>query len=178
MEKLLESLLPEAYELLRRTMKEGDEGKPHQVAARAAFRATAAADELTDKHKYGQIPPEDSHEVHMAHMVAHEKHTQAAKALSAAGNRGTASDHIAHADKHARAAAHFGKLSRTQPMKKAANEEEETEIVMQAEAAPLPSPLMGGGRPSIGSARDHLQAAGLVLEAENNAWWHDDMKKL
>lgn len=170
MEKLIRGLLPEAYELLRKTLSEGDEGKPHQIAARSAFRASAAADELGDEYKYGRIPPHEADKVRDAHKLAYDGHMTAAKKLHAAGQLGTARSHSDLAVKHSKAAAHYDSMYKAHgsgSAKKAANESLEW----------IKAPLLGAGRKSPSSAKAHLAQAGITLTEAESPWWTTRLTK-
>lgn len=197
MEKLLASVLAEAFELYRATLSEEDgdsefekaqkTGKPHQVASRKAFRATVDADDHTDHFKMGKErngAKLSAYDVHKTHKTASDAHMDAAKHHKSAGQHGSARDHAGAADKHAKLAAHYYKLHQNDvddakkgKLKASGAEEsvESTETVIRESA---PSPLLGAGRKYIGSARDHLKAAGLDLTEEALPWWTNGIDKL
>lgn len=103
-------LFLEAYSLLRDVLEAEDTGKPHQLATRAAFRASAAADELGDNLRYGRIGPEDADKVRDAHKSAYDLHMGAAKSNRQSNQLGTAASHMGLAGKHGKLAAHYHTL--------------------------------------------------------------------
>lgn len=92
------------------TYLESEELKPHQKAANAAFRASAAADDLSDQIKIGKADVAKSGEARDLHKKAHDLHVDAAKTLMKAGQAGTAASHKDLAQQHAQKAAHHHSL--------------------------------------------------------------------
>ena len=107
------SLTEQSLRLLK-LYEEDDEGprqlKPHQQAASMAHQASAHADAMSDKHRYGKIGDEDAFEIRDAHKHAHDLHVSAAQALTGAGHHSLAQDHISVARQHASAAAKYHEI--------------------------------------------------------------------